>query len=64
MSLLFTQALEELHDIEKRLNGSMRTKEKNDAFYLSVEGLVRSLIAEATNIDNLCQMYLGWGAYL
>lgn len=32
--------------------------------YLSVEGQVNQLILESINIDNLCQMYIGWGPYM
>lgn len=31
---------------------------------LSTEGQVNFLINEATDIDNLAAMYVGWGAYL
>lgn len=39
-------------------------KAENIALHLSIEGQTNHLILEATNIDNLCQMYFGWGAYL
>lgn len=38
--------------------------EKKEKIYLSVEGQTDALILQATNIDNLCQMYCGWGAFL
>ncbi|KAK8731546.1 hypothetical protein OTU49_007362 [Cherax quadricarinatus] len=51
-------------NIEHRLSGQIRTKARGPNLPLSVEGQVNSLIEEATNIDNLCQMYIGWAAYM
>lgn len=31
---------------------------------LSTEGVVNHCILEATDIDKLASMYIGWGAYL
>jgi phosphatidylinositol kinase/protein kinase (PI-3 family) len=31
---------------------------------LSVEGQVNTLIAEATDMERLQQMYFGWGAFI
>lgn len=51
-------------NIEHRLSGQIRTKGRGLNLPLSVEGQVNSLIEEATNVDNLCQMYIGWAAYM
>jgi len=50
--------------IRNRINGTARnmTKEINTA--LSVEAHVQYLIDEATDLVNLCQMYVGWAAYM
>ncbi|XP_063235756.1 LOW QUALITY PROTEIN: serine/threonine-protein kinase ATR [Bacillus rossius redtenbacheri] len=59
------QAVKHIQNIELRIQG--RVKSKNKSFtlsLLSVEGQVNNLIQEATSIDNLCQMYIGWGAFL
>ncbi|XP_076654433.1 serine/threonine-protein kinase ATR [Halictus rubicundus] len=61
------KAVEHIKNIEQRLKGLIRShgkKLENIALNLSVEGQINHLILEATNIDNLCQMYLGWGAYM
>ncbi|XP_050687762.1 serine/threonine-protein kinase ATR-like isoform X2 [Eriocheir sinensis] len=51
-------------NIEHRLSGQIRSKGRGLNQPLSVEGQVNSLIEEATSIDNLCQMYIGWAAYM
>ncbi|XP_047501891.1 serine/threonine-protein kinase ATR-like [Penaeus chinensis] len=51
-------------NIEHRLSGQIRTKGRGLNLPLSVEGQVNSLIEEATSVDNLCQMYIGWAAYM
>lgn len=51
-------------NIEHRLSGQIRSKGRGFNQPLSVEGQVNSLIEEATSIDNLCQMYIGWAAYM
>ncbi|XP_011699804.1 PREDICTED: serine/threonine-protein kinase ATR isoform X2 [Wasmannia auropunctata] len=61
------KAVEHIKNIEQRLKGLIRyagRKAENIALHLSVEGQTNHLILEATNLDNLCQMYFGWGAYL
>ncbi|KZC05824.1 Serine/threonine-protein kinase atr [Dufourea novaeangliae] len=61
------KAVEHIKNIEQRLKGLIRShgkKLENIALNLSVEGQTNHLILEATNIDNLCQMYFGWGAYM
>lgn len=52
-----------LQNVELRLSGSVRSN-KRESSLLSVEGQTKRLIEEATNIDNLCQMFHGWGAYM
>lgn len=61
------KAVEHIKNIEQRLKGLIRShgkKLENIALNLSVEGQTNHLILEATNVDNLCQMYFGWGAYM
>nr|XP_034192073.1 serine/threonine-protein kinase ATR [Osmia lignaria]XP_034192074.1 serine/threonine-protein kinase ATR [Osmia lignaria]XP_034192075.1 serine/threonine-protein kinase ATR [Osmia lignaria] len=61
------KAVEHIKNIEQRLKGLIRShgkKLENIALNLSVEGQTNHLILEATNVDNLCQMYFGWGAYI
>lgn len=60
----FVQAKEHLNNIEMRLQGYIRANLKNSSMPLSVAGQTRKLIEEATSIDNLCQMYIGWSAFL
>lgn len=49
-------------NIESRLKGILKAKVKG--LPLSVEGHVNYLIKEATDENNLCQMYIGWASYL
>ncbi|KPJ15649.1 Serine/threonine-protein kinase ATR [Papilio machaon] len=42
----------------------VRTKNKKLTLSLSPEGQVEHLIVEATSVQNLCQMYIGWGPFL
>ncbi|XP_050431325.1 serine/threonine-protein kinase ATR [Adelges cooleyi] len=58
------QAKEHLNNIELRLQGYVRANLKNSSMALSVAGQTRKLIEEATSVDNLCQMYIGWSAFL
>ncbi|OAD54306.1 Serine/threonine-protein kinase atr [Eufriesea mexicana] len=61
------KAVEHIKNIEQRLKGLIRyhgKKLENIALNLSVEGQTNHLMLEATNVDNLCQMYFGWGAYM
>ncbi|GLD47879.1 serine/threonine-protein kinase ATR [Lates japonicus] len=51
-------------DIEQRLQGVIKTRNKVMGLPLSIEGHVHYLIQEATDDKLLCQMYLGWGPYL
>ncbi|XP_011503709.1 PREDICTED: serine/threonine-protein kinase atr-like [Ceratosolen solmsi marchali] len=61
------KAVEHIKSIEERLKGMVGTRGKRLealTLYLSVEGQVNHLILDAINVDNLCQMYIGWGPYL
>ena len=59
------QAVKNLEDIEGRVQGMMRVKGNQcSSMALSVEGQANNLIQEATNIDNLCEMYIGWGPFM
>ncbi|XP_043279597.1 serine/threonine-protein kinase ATR isoform X2 [Venturia canescens] len=61
------KAVEHVKNIEQRLKGLMRPQGRKSGpkeVNLSVEGQTNHLILDATNVDNLCQMYFGWGAYL
>ncbi|XP_072111125.1 serine/threonine-protein kinase ATR isoform X1 [Mobula birostris] len=53
-----------VQDIEKRLHGVIKTRNKVKGLPLSIEGHVHYLIQEATNEKLLCQMYLGWAPYM
>ncbi|KAK4874516.1 hypothetical protein RN001_013876 [Aquatica leii] len=58
------QAVEHIGNIEQRLKGITKSRKSSTAIPLSVDGQTNNLILEAMSIDNLCQMYIGWGAYL
>ncbi|XP_077988664.1 serine/threonine-protein kinase ATR-like [Glandiceps talaboti] len=58
------KAMTHVKDIEHRLQGKLKNKNKTRGLPLSVEGHVHYLIQEATDDRNLCQMYIGWAAYL
>ena len=59
------QAVKNLEDIEGRVQGMMRVKGNQcSSMALSVEGQANNLIQEATDIDNLCEMYIGWGPFM
>ncbi|XP_049917731.1 serine/threonine-protein kinase ATR [Epinephelus moara] len=51
-------------DIDQRLQGVIKSRNKVLGLPLSIEGHVHYLIQEATDDKMLCQMYLGWGPYL
>lgn len=53
-----------VQNIEQRLQGILNKGTKRSGLPLSVEGHVNHLIQEATDEGNLCQMYIGWAAYL
>ncbi|XP_059610309.1 serine/threonine-protein kinase ATR-like [Phlebotomus argentipes] len=58
------QALTNLNHIEERLKGFVKINGRLAKMPLSTEGQVNFVIKEATNVDNLGAMYIGWGAYL
>jgi serine/threonine-protein kinase ATR len=61
----FLQAVKNLEDIEGRVQGMVRIKGSQcSTLALSVEGQANNLILEATDIDNLCEMYIGWGPFM
>ncbi|XP_033169456.1 serine/threonine-protein kinase ATR [Drosophila mauritiana] len=49
--------------IADRLQGHVKRQQAN-SIPLSTEGQVNFLINEATKVDNLASMYIGWGAFL
>ncbi|XP_041120696.1 serine/threonine-protein kinase ATR-like [Polyodon spathula] len=51
-------------DIEQRLQGVIKNRNKIKGLPLSIEGHVHYLIQEATDENLLCQMYVGWAPYL
>ncbi|XP_056112994.1 serine/threonine-protein kinase ATR isoform X2 [Rhinichthys klamathensis goyatoka] len=51
-------------DIEQRLQGVIKSRNKVMGLPLSIEGHAHYLIQEATDDNLLCLMYLGWGPYL
>lgn len=53
-----------VNNIEDRLRGILKSKTKPRGLPLSVDGHVSHLIKEATDEKNLCQMYIGWAAYM
>ena len=60
------RAQEMINRIGERLQGKIRVRGSRDyrSVPLSVEGQIESLINEATSVDNLCRMYLGWAAFM
>nr|XP_022910861.1 serine/threonine-protein kinase ATR-like [Onthophagus taurus] len=58
------EAVRSVKNIELRLEGIVRGRGNTMSIPLSVEGQSNTIIQEAMNVDNLCQMYIGWGAYL
>ncbi|XP_030832739.1 serine/threonine-protein kinase ATR-like [Strongylocentrotus purpuratus] len=58
------KALVHVRDIEQRLQGILKIKNKSRTLPLSIEGHVDHLIREATDKKNLCLMYIGWAAYM
>ncbi|XP_032621521.1 serine/threonine-protein kinase ATR isoform X5 [Chelonoidis abingdonii] len=51
-------------DIEQRLQGVIKTRNRVKGLPLSIEGHVHYLIQEANNENLLCQMYMGWAPYM
>ncbi|XP_055679368.1 serine/threonine-protein kinase ATR-like [Lutzomyia longipalpis] len=58
------QALTNLNHIEERLKGYVKINGKRVKIPLSTEGQVNFVIKEATDVENLSAMYIGWGAYM
>ncbi|XP_065202907.1 serine/threonine-protein kinase ATR-like [Planococcus citri] len=50
--------------VESRLNGCVTAYKQPPSIPLSVEGQTRKLIEEATSEHNLCQMFIGWSAFI
>ncbi|KAG6929988.1 ATR serine/threonine kinase [Chelydra serpentina] len=51
-------------DIEQRLQGVIKTRNRVKGLPLSIEGHVHYLIQEANDENLLCQMYMGWAPYM
>lgn len=64
LCLFLCQAKTHVCDIEQRLQGVIKSRNKVLGLPLSIEGHVHYLIQEGTDDKLLCQMYLGWGPYL
>uniref|UniRef100_A0A182Q7R9 Serine/threonine-protein kinase ATR n=1 Tax=Anopheles farauti TaxID=69004 RepID=A0A182Q7R9_9DIPT len=58
------QAMRNVLSIEERLKGYVKIKGKLSHIPLSIEGQVSHLIKEATDVDNLAQMYIGWSGFI
>ncbi|XP_065362796.1 serine/threonine-protein kinase ATR [Calliphora vicina] len=57
------KAITDVKRIEERLQGYVK-RTLGNSMPLSTEGQVNFLINEATDIDNLASMYIGWGSYI
>ncbi|CAL8101166.1 unnamed protein product [Calicophoron daubneyi] len=58
-------AAEKLKGMEDRLNGKITEHDSlSQILPMSAEGQVDALIKEATDVDQLCQMYKGWMPFL
>ncbi|XP_062988227.1 serine/threonine-protein kinase ATR [Elgaria multicarinata webbii] len=51
-------------DIDQRLQGVIKNRNRVKGLPLSIEGHVHHLIQDATDDNLLCQMYLGWAPYM
>lgn len=62
----FLQVVSSLKRVQLRLAGYLNdtTNEELTAMSLSPEGHAKAIIRQASDINNLCQMYPGWGAFL
>ncbi|CAM1327849.1 ATR (predicted) [Pycnogonum litorale] len=60
--ILNEEAKIQVQNIEQRLMGVI--KKKQHGIPLSIEGQVDYLIKEATDEKNLCEMYIGWAAFM
>ncbi|XP_058457566.1 serine/threonine-protein kinase ATR isoform X2 [Malaya genurostris] len=58
------QAMNNVKHIEERLKGFVKIHGATSQMPLSVEGQINHLISEATSLDNLAQMYIGWAGYM
>lgn len=58
------KAVDTMKYIRHRINGTGRNMKNDINTELAVEAQVKYLIDEATSLDNLCQMFLGWAAHL
>jgi serine/threonine-protein kinase ATR len=56
-------ALRSLKSIDRKLRGYTLSAQKA-GFPLSNEGQVNELIQQATNLENLSRMYIGWAAFM
>ncbi|ELV13669.1 Serine/threonine-protein kinase ATR, partial [Tupaia chinensis] len=63
-TLYKNQAKTHVLDIEQRLQGIIKTRNRVTGLPLSIEGHVHYLIQDATDENLLCQMYLGWTPYM
>lgn len=64
-NVTMSQAAEmNLKNVDDRLKGVVRSFTKGNSIPLSVEGQTRKLIEEATDLTNLVNMFIGWGAYI
>uniref|UniRef100_A0A1I8QD74 Serine/threonine-protein kinase ATR n=1 Tax=Stomoxys calcitrans TaxID=35570 RepID=A0A1I8QD74_STOCA len=57
------KAITDVKRIEERLQGYVK-RTQGFSIPLSTEGHVNFLITEATDLDNLASMYIGWGSYI
>ncbi|XP_073836714.1 ATR serine/threonine kinase meiotic 41 [Musca autumnalis] len=57
------KAMLDVKRIEERLQGYVK-RTQGFSIPLSTEGHVNFLINEATDLDNLAAMYIGWGSYI
>lgn len=58
------QAKTHVLDIDQRLQGVIKTRNRIKGLPLSIEGHVHYLIQEASDDNLLCQMYMGWAPYM
>ena len=56
-------AVKTLKTIEGKLKGYTQSSQKF-GFPLSTPGQVSELIKQATNVENLCRMYIGWAPFM
>ena len=56
-------AVKTLKTIEGKLKGYTQSSQKF-GFPLSTQGQVSELISQATSLENLCRMYIGWAPFM